>query len=33
MHARGIGVDGWDGTTEGFGTYDSVEALRKIFSE
>ena len=33
LHVRGIGVDGWDGTTEGFGTYESEEALRKIFSE
>ena len=33
MHVRGIGVDGWDGTQHGLGTYESEEALREIFSE
>jgi hypothetical protein len=31
LHVRGVGVDGWDGTQEGFGEYESEEALRQIF--
>jgi Ca2+-binding EF-hand superfamily protein len=32
LHVRGIGVDGWDGTEDGVGAYESEEALQKIFS-
>ena len=32
IHVRGIGVDGWDGTTDGRGTYENEEALKEIFS-
>ena len=31
LHVRGIGVDGWDGTDDGVGTYESEAALKKIF--
>ena len=30
LHVRGIGVHGWDGTDEGTGEYEDVEALRKL---
>eukprot|EP01045_Picozoa_sp_COSAG04_P025680 COSAG04_NODE_3415_length_2831_cov_8.177892_3_plen_100_part_01 len=32
IHVRGIGVDGWDGTEEGTGSYENEEALEEIFS-
>lgn len=32
LHVRGIGVDGWDGREDSVGTYESEEALEKIFS-
>jgi len=32
IHVRGIGVDGWDGTEEGRGTYENEQALAKIFA-
>ena len=32
IHVRGIGMDGWDGTPEGRGTYENEDALEKIFS-
>eukprot|EP01048_Picozoa_sp_COSAG05_P006153 COSAG05_NODE_386_length_10463_cov_4.066673_5_plen_1003_part_00 len=32
LHVRNVGQDGWDGTEEGRGTYESAEALSKIFS-
>jgi hypothetical protein len=32
VHVRGIGVDGWDGTPDGVGTYENSAALREIFS-
>ena len=32
LHIRGIGANGWDGTDEGTGVYESVEALSKLFS-
>eukprot|EP01045_Picozoa_sp_COSAG04_P025679 COSAG04_NODE_3415_length_2831_cov_8.177892_2_plen_206_part_00 len=32
LHVRGIGVDGWDGTEEGTGSYENEEALEEIFS-
>lgn len=31
LHVRGVGVDGWDGTAEGRGTYENADALAKIF--
>ena len=33
IHVRGIGVDGWDGTEAGTGSYENEEALKKIFAE
>jgi Ca2+-binding EF-hand superfamily protein len=30
IHVRGLGVDGWDGTPEGTGTYETEAALRSI---
>ena len=33
IHVRGIGVDGWDGTPDGIGRYETGGALREIFSE
>ena len=33
IHVGGIGVDGWDGTEDGVGTYESKEELEKIFGE
>ncbi len=32
LHVRGIGVDGWDGDEESIGTYETEEALERIFS-
>ena len=32
IHVRGIGVDGWDATEEGTGSYENEEALEEIFS-
>jgi hypothetical protein len=32
LHIRGVGVDGWDGTNDGVGTYESVAALGKLLS-
>ncbi len=31
IHVRGIGVDGWDGTEEGVGTYENEASLKEIF--
>jgi hypothetical protein len=31
LHVRGIGCDGWDGTDEGVGEFESEGALRRIF--
>ena len=31
INVRGIGVEGWDGTQTGCGTYESEEALERIF--
>ena len=31
IHVRGVGVEGWDGTEEGRGVYESDEALEEIF--
>ena len=31
IHVRGVGVEGWDGTEEGTGVYESDEALEEIF--
>ena len=33
IHVRGIGVDGWDGSEAGTGSYENEEALKKIFAE
>ena len=30
---RGIGVDGWDGSEAGTGSYENEEALKKIFAQ
>jgi hypothetical protein len=32
IHARGVGVHGWDGTPDGEGEFESEDALGKIFS-
>ena len=32
LHVRHIGVQGWDGTEDGVGTYENEEALRALFS-
>ena len=32
VHARGIGVDGWDGTPDGVGQYENLGAMNRIFS-
>jgi hypothetical protein len=32
IHARGIGVDGWDGSVDGRGTFEREEPLKDIFS-
>ena len=31
IHVAGIGVDGWDGTPDGVGKFESENALRNIF--
>ena len=31
LHVKGIGVDGWDGTPDGKGDYESEEALKLMF--
>ena len=31
LHVRGIGVDGWDGTPDGTGDYESEAALKTLF--
>ena len=31
LHVRGIGVDGWDGTPDGKGDYESEAALKALF--
>ena len=33
IHVRGIGVDGWDGTDDGVGTFETEAALDTIFSK
>ena len=32
VHVRGVGVDGWDGTEAGVGTYENEAALKEIFA-
>ena len=32
IHVRGIGVEGWDGTEDGVGTYENEDALGQIFA-
>ena len=32
LHVRGIGIDGWDGTTAENGDYENVASMAKIFS-
>jgi hypothetical protein len=31
IHVRGVGIEGWDGTKTGCGTYESEEALERVF--
>ena len=31
VHVRGVGVDGWDGTESGVGTYENEAALKETW--
>jgi hypothetical protein len=33
LHVRNIGVDGWDGSDEGRGTFENEESIKEIFSQ
>ncbi len=33
IHVRNIGVDGWDGSEQGIGLYESEEAITKLFAD
>ena len=32
IHVRGIGVEGWDGTEDGVGSFENEEALQEVFT-